>query len=90
MSTRPSPGEDRTPGCRRAGPHRRPRAHHRHDAGKDTGGGCGTAEAHSGPVGWDNPLRRLLARPDEDDGQTARLLLASALAAVKAAEAGNG
>ena len=30
-------------------------------AGKDPGGGCGTAEAHSGAgEGWDNPLGRLL------------------------------
>ncbi len=36
--------------------------------------------------GWDDLLRRLLL-PDDDDGQTARSLLASALAAV---EAGNG
>ncbi len=36
--------------------------------------------------GWDNPLRRLLM-PDNDDGQTARRLLASALAAVETAEA---
>ena len=39
--------------------------------------------------GWDNPLRRLLM-PDNDDGQTARRLLASALTAVEAAEAGKG
>ncbi len=39
--------------------------------------------------GWDNPLRRLLL-PGDDDGQTVRCLLASALAAVEAAEAGNG
>ena len=39
--------------------------------------------------GWDNPLRRLLL-PDDVDGQTARGLLASALAAVEAVEAGNG
>ena len=38
--------------------------------------------------GWDNPLRRLLLPEDDDDGQTARRLLASALAAVEAAEAG--
>ncbi len=35
--------------------------------------------------GWDNPLRRLLLPDDDDDGQTARCLLASALAAVEAA-----
>ena len=35
--------------------------------------------------GWDNPLARLVM-PDEDDGRTARFLLASALAAVEAAE----
>ena len=41
-------------------------------AGKDPGGGCGTAEAHSGAgEGWDNPLGRLLT---------------SALAAVEAGE----
>ncbi len=40
--------------------------------------------------GWDNPLRRLLLPEDDDDGQTARRLLASALAAVETAEAGNG
>ena len=34
--------------------------------------------------GWDNSLRRLLM-PDNDDGETARHLLASALAAVEAA-----
>ncbi len=37
--------------------------------------------------GWDDPLRRLLLPDDDDDGQTARCLLASALAAVEAAEA---
>ena len=37
--------------------------------------------------GWDNSLRRLLM-PDNNDGETARYLLASALAAVEAAEAG--
>ena len=37
--------------------------------------------------GWDNSLRRLLM-PENDDGETARHLLASALAAVEAAEAG--
>ena len=36
--------------------------------------------------GWDNSLRRLLM-PENDDGETARCLLASALAAVEAAEA---
>ncbi len=36
--------------------------------------------------GWDNPLRRLLLSDDDDDGQTARCLLASALAAVEAAD----
>ena len=35
--------------------------------------------------GWDDPLRRLLLPDDDDDGQTARCLLASALAAVEAA-----
>ncbi len=35
--------------------------------------------------GWNDPLRRLLL-PDDDDGQTARCLLASALAAVEAAD----
>ena len=35
-------------------------------------------------AGWDNSLRRLLM-PDNDDGETARHLLASALAAVEAA-----
>ncbi len=35
--------------------------------------------------GWDDPLRHLLL-PDDDDGQTARCLLASALAAVEAAD----
>ena len=39
--------------------------------------------------GWDDPLRRLLL-PNDDDGQTARCLLASALAAVETAEAGKG
>ena len=39
--------------------------------------------------GWDNSLRRLLM-PDNDDGETARYLLASALAAVETAEAGKG
>ena len=34
--------------------------------------------------GWDNPLVRLLQPDDEDDGQAARRLLASALAAVEA------
>ena len=34
--------------------------------------------------GWDNSLRRLLM-PDNDDGETARHLMASALAAVEAA-----
>ena len=34
---------------------------------------------------WDNSLMRLLM-PDNDDGQTARCLLASALAAVEAAD----
>ncbi len=33
--------------------------------------------------GWDNPLVRLLQPDDEDDGQAARRLLASALAAVE-------
>ena len=37
--------------------------------------------------GWNDPLRRLLLPDDDDDGQTARCLLASALAAVEAAEA---
>ncbi len=37
--------------------------------------------------GWDDPLRRLLLPDDDDDGKTARHLLASALAAVEAAEA---
>ncbi len=36
--------------------------------------------------GWDDPLRRLLLPDDDDDGQTARCLLASALAAVEAAD----
>ena len=36
--------------------------------------------------GRDNPLRRLLEQPDEDDGRAARNLLASALAAVEAVE----
>ena len=36
--------------------------------------------------GWDNSLRRLLM-PGNNDGETARCLLASALAAVEAAEA---
>ncbi len=36
--------------------------------------------------GWDDPLRRLLLLDDDDDGQTARCLLASALAAVEAAD----
>ena len=36
--------------------------------------------------GWDNSLRRLLM-PGNNDGETARYLLASALAAVEAAEA---
>ena len=37
--------------------------------------------------GWDNPLRRLLMQPDnEDDGRAARNLLGSALAAVEAGE----
>ena len=36
--------------------------------------------------GWDNPLKRLLQPDDEDDGRTARFLLASALAAVEAVE----
>ncbi len=40
--------------------------------------------------GWDNPLRRLLLPDDNNDGETAHRLLASALAAVEAAEAGNG
>ena len=40
--------------------------------------------------GWDDPLRRLLMSHDNDDGQIARCLLASALAAVETAEAGNG
>ena len=35
---------------------------------------------------WDDPLRRLLQPDDEDDGQAARFLLDSALAAVEAAE----
>ncbi len=35
---------------------------------------------------WDNSLRRLLM-PDNNDGETARYLLASALAAVETAEA---
>ena len=35
--------------------------------------------------GWDNSLRRLLM-PDNDDGETAQRLLASALAAVEAAD----
>ena len=35
--------------------------------------------------GWDNPLMRLL-KPDNDEGETARHLLASALAAVEAAD----
>ena len=39
--------------------------------------------------GWDNSLRRLLM-PGNDDGETARYLLASALAAVEAVEAGKG
>ena len=39
--------------------------------------------------GWDNSLRRLLM-PDNDDGETARYLLASALAAVETVEAGKG
>ncbi len=39
--------------------------------------------------GWDNPLRRLLM-PDHDNGETARCLLASALAAVETADAGKG
>ena len=39
--------------------------------------------------GWDDPLRRLLLPDDDDDGQTARCLLASALAAVETAEAGK-
>ncbi len=37
--------------------------------------------------GWDDPLRRLMLSNDDDDGQTARCLLASALAVVEAAEA---
>ncbi len=40
--------------------------------------------------GWDDPLRRLLLPDDDDDGQTARCLLASALAAVETAEASKG
>ena len=40
--------------------------------------------------GWDNPLRRLLLPDDNNDGETAHRLLASALAAVEAAEAGKG
>lgn len=36
--------------------------------------------------GWGDPLRRLLMSGDNDDGQTARCLLASALAAVEAAD----
>ncbi len=36
--------------------------------------------------GWDDPLRRLLLPDDDDEGQTARCLLASALAAVEAAD----
>ncbi len=40
--------------------------------------------------GWGNPLRRLLQPDDEDDGRTARRLLASALAAVEAAEVAEG
>ena len=39
--------------------------------------------------GWDNSLRRLLM-PGNNDGETARCLLASALAAVEAVEAGKG
>ena len=39
--------------------------------------------------GWENSLRRLLM-PDNDDGETARYLLASALAAVETVEAGKG
>ena len=39
--------------------------------------------------GWDNSLRRLLM-PGNGDGETARYLLASALAAVEAVEAGKG
>jgi hypothetical protein len=35
--------------------------------------------------GWDDPLMRLL-KPDNDDGETAQRLLASALAAVEAAD----
>lgn len=40
--------------------------------------------------GWDDPLRRLLLPDDDDDGQTARCLLASALAAVEAAGVDKG
>ncbi len=39
--------------------------------------------------GCGNPLMRLLM-PDNDDGQTARRLLASALTAVETAQAGKG
>ena len=39
--------------------------------------------------GWGDPLRRLLLPEDDEDGQTARCLLASALAAVEAAGTGG-
>ncbi len=39
---------------------------------------------------WDNPLMRLLQPDNEDDGQAARNLLASALAAVEAEEVSRG